>query len=204
MTKNTNTIQLGDGRHQAELLTWNDQRGFGFARLPGGTERVFVHAKSFLPDMPRPKVGDQLDLEITKGKGGKPAAKAVRILQSEGKAVSVLSLHIATAAMLTILLQLGLMLERMPMPLAALYVLMGGFSLFAYSWDKQAAVLGAWRVRERDLLVIDFCGGIIGGLIAQHMLRHKRNKNSFQRGTLWAVLFHAALLGLIGAGVFAL
>lgn len=200
MNRNTNTIQLGDGRHQAQLLTWNDQRGFGFARLPGGTERIFVHAKSFMPDMPRPKVGDQLDLELIKGKGGKPAAKSVRILVSSGDAISAISLHIATAAMLTILLQLGLLLERVPMVLASLYVLMGGLSLLAYSWDKQAAILGAWRVRERDLFVLDILGGVIGGLIAQHMLRHKRNKNSFQRGTLWAVLFHATLLGLLGAG----
>ncbi|MCB1517696.1 MAG: cold shock and DUF1294 domain-containing protein [Hyphomicrobiaceae bacterium] len=189
-------------RNEAELLSWNEQRGFGFARLPGGTERIFVHAKSFLPDMPRPQPGDRLDLEVVPGKGGKPAARDVRILLPDELPSSPLSLHLATAAILTLLLQIDIMLDRMPGLLASLYVLMGGLSLFAYSWDKQAAVLGAWRVRERDLQIIDFMGGIIGGLVAQHMMRHKRYKNSFQNGTLVAVVFHAALLGAIGLGLF--
>lgn len=197
MSKSINTL-----RHdRAELVTWDDARGFGFARLPGGTERVFVHVRSFAADMRRPRVGDHLELDVVPGKGGKPAAQNVRIIEADAVASSPLSLHLATAAMLVILLQIALMRGEMPLWGASTYVLMGGLSLFAYSWDKQAAVAGTWRVRERDLLVIDLLGGIIGGLIGQHMLRHKRNKTSFQSRTLLAVVLHAGLLGLVGSGL---
>jgi len=188
-------------RTEAQLVDWDDQRGFGFARLPGGTERIFVHIKSFNPDMPRPRAGDHLELEIIAGRKGRPAASGVDIINPATGKKLPLSLHLATSAMLLILLQIDLMLGRAPLWLAALYVSMGAASLVAYSWDKRAARLGIWRISETRLLLIDLFGGIIGGLLAQNLFRHKRHKRSFQIATLGVVIFHAALLGAIGAGL---
>ncbi|MCF6301813.1 MAG: cold shock and DUF1294 domain-containing protein [Devosiaceae bacterium] len=191
-------------RTQAQLVDWNDQRGFGFARLPGGADRVFVHVKSFNPHMPRPKAGDQLELEIVAGRDGRPAAASVDILgQKTGKNPS-LSLHLATAAILLILLQIGLMIGVVPMWLASFYVSMGALALIAYSWDKKAAQIGAWRISEARLHLIDFSGGIIGGLLAQHMYRHKMNKPAFQKTTVAIIIVHAILLGLLGSGLIVL
>lgn len=183
------------------MVDWNDQRGFGFARLSGGTERVFVHVKSLNPNMPRLKVGDQIEMEIVTGRNGKPAAAAVDILGKETGKKPPLSMHLATAAILLILLQIGLMMAVIPMWLASFYVSMGALALVAYSWDKQAARIGAWRISETKLHMIDLCGGIIGGLLAQHMYVHKMSKKSFQKTTLWIVIAHASLLGLLGIGI---
>ncbi len=191
-------------RTEAQLVDWNDQRGFGFARLPGGTERVFVHINALNPEMPRPRPGDQLELEIVEGRNGRPAAYAVDIISARTGLAAPLSLHLATAAILLILLQLDLMLGTAPLWLATLYVSMGAASLIAYSWDKKAARLGLWRIRESRLIFIDMAGGIIGGLIAQHMYRHKRSKPSFQASMVGVVVFHAALLGALGSGLLSL
>jgi uncharacterized membrane protein YsdA (DUF1294 family)/cold shock CspA family protein len=187
-------------RTEAELVDWDDQRGFGFARLPGGSERIFVHIKSLNPRMPRPKTGDQLEFEVVSGRKGRPAAQAVDIISPNTGVSSPLSLHLATAAMLLILLQINLMLGQVPLWLASLYVSMGAVSMIAYSWDKKAARLGLWRIRESRLLLIDLAGGVIGGLIAQHIYRHKRSKQSYQAMMVGVIVFHAALLGAMGAG----
>jgi len=189
-------------RFEAQLVDWNDARGFGFARLPGGTERVFVHIKALEPAMPRPRAGDQLELELVEGKNGKPAARHVAILSRETGRGRPLSLHLATAAILLLILQLGLMMSNTPLWLAGSYVFMGAMSMVAYSWDKRAAQLGVWRVSEGRLIAIDALGGVIGGLIAQHMFKHKRHKGSYQTATLWVVAGHAALLAAFGAGLF--
>jgi len=182
-------------RTQAQLVDWNDQRGFGFARLHGGTERVFVHIKSINTHMPRPRTGDQLELEVVRGKNGRYSAKAVNILGINTGIKASLSPHLAISAMLLILLQLGMALAVVPLWLASLYVSMGAMAMVAYSWDKKAARLGIWRISELKLHIIDFCGGIIGGLLAQQMYCHKRNKQGFQKTTMVIVFFHAVLLG---------
>lgn len=188
-------------RIEAQLVDWDDARGFGFARLPGGTERVFVHIKSLNPSMPRPNTGDHLQFEIVEGRNGKPAAQSVDILGARTGLTAPLSLHLATAAILLIVLQIGIMFGRVPLWFATFYVLLGGFALVAYSWDKRAAKVGVWRISEKTLLAIDLFGGIIGGLLAQHMFRHKRHKPSFQAATMCVVLLHAALLGALGSGL---
>ncbi len=191
-------------RTEAQLVDWDDQRGFGFARLPGGTERIFVHIKSLNPDMPRPKAGDQLELHVIAGRKGRPAAQDVDIISAAtGKALP-LSLHLATSAILLILLQVGLMMGRVPLWLATLYVSLGAASLVAYSWDKKAARLGLWRISETRMLLIDLFGGIIGGLLAQNLFRHKRSKPSFQIATLGIIVVHAILLGSLGSGLVSL
>jgi len=188
-------------RTQAQLVDWNDQRGFGFARLHGGTERVFVHIKSLNPHMPRPRMGDQLELEIVTGRNGRPSAAYVEILGAATGLKASLSPHLATAAILLILLQLGLVLSVVPLWLASLYVSMGAMAIVAYSWDKKAARMGIWRISELKLHIIDFCGGIIGGLLAQQMYSHKRNKAGFQKSTMIIVVVHAFLLGGLGSGL---
>lgn len=191
-------------RVEAHLVDWDDSRGFGFARLPGGTERVFVHIKSINPTMPRPRAGDHLELEVVPGRNGKPAARSVNIIGPETGIEAPLSLHLATAAMLMILLQVGIMLDRVPLWFATIYVLMGGISMVAYSWDKRAAQVGVWRISENTLLSIDLFGGVIGGLLAQHMFRHKRHKPSFQTMILVVVLIHSAIFAGLGSGLLVL
>lgn len=188
------------GRVQANLVEWMDDKGYGFARLPGGTERIFVHAKSFATGTARPQKGDELELEIVAGRNGRPAAKDARVLGAE-EAAQQLPMHVVTAAVLFIMAQLVVLLGKAPFGVLAIYAIMGGLSIYLYVRDKQAALFGRWRVSERQLLIVDLCGGIIGGLLAQHRYRHKTSKQSYQIRTFVIVALHAAFLGALGAGI---
>jgi len=186
-------------RVQASLVEWIDNKGYGFARQPGGTERIFVHARS-LEKGTKVKKGDQLELEVVPGKQGKPAARNVRVLDHEELA-RILPYHIVTAAMLFILVQLVVITERAPFGLSIYYVFMAGISIYLYSRDKQAALFGWWRISERTLLTVDLLGGIIGGLLAQHRYHHKKSKQSYQIRIFAIVALHALFLGLWGSGI---
>ena len=148
-------------RVQASLVEWKDEKGYGFARLPGGTDRVFVHIRSMQRNTPRPKKGDMLDLVLVEGRKGL-AGQDVRIL-NEVEIAHALPYHVVTATMLFILAQLVVILGKAPFALVVYYTLMGSLSIYLYGRDKQAAIAGLWRVSEAHLLTIDLLGGIIGG-----------------------------------------
>jgi uncharacterized membrane protein YsdA (DUF1294 family)/cold shock CspA family protein len=188
-------------RVQASLVEWKEDKGYGFARLPGGTERIFVHAKSVDKSPHRLKKGDELELEVIKGRKGRPAAKDVRVLNA-AEIAKQLPYHLVTAAILMILAQLVVITGHAPIELIFVYGLMGLLSLYLYGRDKQAALFGWWRISELRLLLVDLFGGIVGGLLAQHRYRHKKSKPSYQVRTFVIVVIHAAFLGLLGAGFF--
>lgn len=187
-------------RVQANLVEWMDEKGYGFARLQGGTERIFVHVRSLAENTPRPKKGDELELEIVPGRNGKPAARDVLVLDEEAVA-RMLPYHVVTAAMLLIMLELLTIMGRAPFSLTVYYAALGAVSIHLYWRDKQAAIAGTARIRESWLLGVDMAGGIIGGLLAQHRYRHKKSKPSYQIHTLTIVTLHAAFVALVGTGI---
>ncbi len=186
-------------RIQANLVEWKDDKGYGFARLPGGTERVFVHARSLEHATPRPKKGDIIELDLIEGRKG-PAAENVRVL-SDVEIAHILPYHVVTATMLFILVQLVVILGRAPFGLVVYYTLFGAISVYLYGRDKQAAVAGLWRVSETHLLTVDLLGGIIGGLLAQHRYWHKTSKQSYQTRIFAIVALHAGILAALGSGI---
>lgn len=90
------------------------------------------------------------------------------------------------------------MLDRAPLGLAALYALAGSASYITYWWDKRAAGSGRWRRSEMALHGLDFAFGIIGGLLAQQVLRHKTSKPGFAMSSYAIAFLHAlVLVGLL-------
>lgn len=63
-----------------------------------------------------------------------------------------------------------------------------------YRHDKEAALAGARRIRESDLLVIALLGGSLGALLACRIWRHKTRKQPFR----------ALLLSIAGLHLFAI
>jgi len=93
--------------------------------------------------------------------------------------------------------------HEMPMPqtlttgmvLPLVYAVASVACFLAYAVDKSAAVAGRWRTSERTLLLLGLVGGWPGGLIAQHLLRHKTAKPAF-RAAFWATVV-VNVLGLL-------
>lgn len=70
-------------------------------------------------------------------------------------------------------------LGRAPSNLLLIYLIIGAISFFNYWRDKRAAEAGKLRVRENTLHLGDLVFGIVGGLLAQAVLRHKTSKSEY-------------------------
>lgn len=194
-------------RRSGELVQWNNKGGYGFARDETGKD-YYVHI-SAVADGARPKQGDKVSFDIGKGRKGKPAAKDVivtsvapaptpRERQNTGVSPLKVGLRTATATIMTLLILWAVAAGQLPVWLCLPYALMGGASALLYRFDKRYAISGRYRVSETNLHVVDLCFGIIGGLSAQEVYRHKTVKPRFV-ATTWAI----ALLHLVGLSAFA-
>ncbi|ROR22944.1 uncharacterized membrane protein YsdA (DUF1294 family) [Comamonas sp. BIGb0124] len=210
-------------RHHGKLISWNDDRGFGFIRPAQGGTDVFVH----IQDMDtiggeRPSAGQAVSYEMASGVRGKPRAARVAVAGSRNPA-SRAGARAAPAqpvrtgqrarqrrgpgvgprpagglpGLTVIPLFMGLYLAvtlMWPVPRAVLllYLAASALCFLAYAHDKRAARRGAWRTPEKTLLMLGLAGGWPGGLLAQHYLRHKSAKASFQVAFWLTMLLNTA------------
>lgn len=91
-------------------------------------------------------------------------------------------------------------MQWLPWEFACYYLLCSVVTFVVYARDKRASIKGQWRTPELRLQLLALFGGWPGALMAQQILRHKSNKNSF----LWlfglmVVLNLAMLYGLMFA-----
>jgi uncharacterized membrane protein YsdA (DUF1294 family)/cold shock CspA family protein len=200
-------------RRSGELVQWNNKGGFGFVRDAAGND-FYVHISKLAEGQSRPRIGDLLSYDIATGRNGRPAAINVAVataapptersmadIKRPSGAVSryKVGLRTAAATMMTLLILLAIGTHRVPVWLGGTYALMGAASALLYRFDKFYALSGRWRVSELNLHVVDFCFGIIGGLAAQEVYRHKTVKPRFV-ATTWAI----ALVHVIGLAALAL
>lgn len=207
-------------REDGILEDWRDARGFGFIRRPDGS-KLYVHMKAIGKSTERPKPGDRLSYEIGEGSRGRPSAVRVRILRPPAPAVPAqdpagpspearpapglrqISMRTAAAATIIVLLGNNIMLGRFPVWVGLLYLIGGIAAFLFYQADKRAAARREWRAPERRLHLADLAFGVVGGLLAQHVLRHKTYKPGFVTVTALITALHVLTLGLIMLGVYA-
>ncbi|MEO8136771.1 MAG: cold shock and DUF1294 domain-containing protein [Betaproteobacteria bacterium] len=207
-------------RETGELVDWKDDRGFGFIRRPDGSETIFVHIRSIRRATERPRIGDRMSYSIGVGKDGRSVANEVDIVAQPPTATvaapaakprrlgrpktpdMLLSGRVWAAAVLLGLLSADIILGRLPVWVAGLYLIASITSFCTYWIDKRAANAKISRTPESTLHTIDLVFGVIGGLLAQHILRHKTFKKGyvFETGVIAAI--HSLLLGLVLLRVF--
>lgn len=199
-------------RETGELVDWDDNRGFGFIQRPTGSERIFVHVKAIRQSYTRPRLGDRLSYTVGPGRNGKLAALDVDISGANPRSREAAqrgapempfarnSNRVWAALALIVLLMVAIITNRLPLWGALPYILLGVVSFVAYHDDKVAAKTGLWRTSEYRLHSLDLLFGIIGGLLAQHVYRHKTSKPAF-RAITWAITaVHLGLLALVLSG----
>ncbi len=87
----------------------------------------------------------------------------------------------------------GVWREAVPLyPFALAYAGMSLITIAVYRHDKAAAVADEWRVKEHTLHALELFGGWPGALVAQHLLRHKVKKPSYQLVFWLIVVIHCA------------
>jgi uncharacterized membrane protein YsdA (DUF1294 family)/cold shock CspA family protein len=207
-------------RETGELVDWRDERGFGFIRRPGNAGKIYVHMKSIGKSVDRPRPGDRLEYTVGSDKAGRPVALDVKFVrgapQQQPTPPPLLSAHsnaphtvmgVATrvvgAAIILALLSANIITERLPVWVAVLYLIGGVGSFLLYRSDKLAAVEHGWRKPETRLQLVDLTFGIVGGLFAQHVFRHKTYKPTFVTVTALITALHILVLGLILFDVYA-
>ncbi len=225
------SIWSGVTHEKGILEDWHDARGFGFIRRPGNAGKIYVHMKSIGKSVDRPKPGDILTYDIAEGSGGRlvainvqnlgappppkppaaaPTVKASAVeprgrrLAGGGDAGMIsISTRVAGAAVILAMLTNNIILGRFPVWVGLLYLIAGVASFLFYQADKRAAARREWREPERRLHLLDLTFGIVGGLLAQHLLRHKTYKPGFVMVTALITALHVLMLGLIMFGVYA-
>lgn len=200
-------------RRTGELVQWNNKGGYGFARDDAGRD-YYVHI-SKVDAGDRPHIGDRLSFEATTGRKGRPSAIAVTITAttpapqptlreatqpSAGVSRYRLGLRIAAATVMTLLILMAIGAGRAPEWLGLLYAAMGAGSAVLYRFDKLYALTGKYRVSEHNLHVVDLSFGIIGGLAAQEVYRHKTVKPRFVATTWSIALLHTLGLAALAFG----
>ncbi|WP_426100396.1 DUF1294 domain-containing protein [Massilia sp. TSP1-1-2] len=84
-------------------------------------------------------------------------------------------------------------LWALPPLVGALYLVASLVCFAMYALDKSAAKAGRWRTSENTLLLLGLACGWPGAVVAQKLLRHKSNKQSFKSRFWFTVLLNSAL-----------
>ncbi len=66
-------------------------------------------------------------------------------------------------------------------------------TLCAYYFDKQKAIKGKWRTKEKTLLLLSALFGSIGGLFSLYVIRHKNKHWYFVLTNVVAFVVHVAI-----------
>lgn len=184
-------------RVKGKVVSWNDDKGYGFLTPLEGGETTFVHITAFKNRNRRPDVDDVVSYAITKDERGRLRAINA-ILGSDtlpGKRVARgLIPAVILAGLFFAALGRSVYVGDLPDLILIVYSAASIVTFLAYALDKYAARTARWRTPERILHLLALIGGWPGALIAQQTLRHKSRKVRF-RVVFWlTVLLNCASL----------
>ena len=180
-------------RLQGTISNWNDDKGFGFVEQNGGGERAFVHIKAFKGRSRRPVNDEIIIYELVRDNNNRYKAENVifasdaRRSKKRGKVNKGNSISSVFTLFFCVGLLLSVFAGKLPLIIAALYIVMSLIAFIAYAIDKSAAQNGRWRTQESTLHILSMLGGWPGAFLAQTKLRHKSSKKEF-RSVYWTTV----------------
>lgn len=191
---------------EGELVSWNEERGFGFIRPKDGERDVFVHTRDLWPRSRLPQVGERIFYALELDREGRPRAVEASIGRPRTVAAPI-NKHRAprpapragVGLMRWLLAAFPFVGSLLVWKQAQTWIPLGIYGLVSlicflhYYFDKREAQLGGWRTPEATLHLWELGGGWPGALIAQGLFRHKTKKTSFQ-----VVFWGIVVLHLVG------
>ena len=182
-------------RTQGKITHWNEQKAYGFITPSSGTKQVFVHIRAFKNRHLPPALNQVVLYSLSTDKQGRPCAvkvtRASEIPARNTKPITSL-FQILIAIGFIAVVGWSVPAYNMPIQILYLYLAASAFTFLVYAKDKWAARSGRWRTKESSLHTLALIGGWPGALIAQQVLRHKSQKNSFQFAFWATVVFNCA------------
>ncbi len=185
-------------RSRGRIVSWNDDKGYGFVSPRNDGRRLCVHINSFSGRNRRPSVGDTVSYEVSVDAQGRPCAAGVRftgtgrVRRSSSNAGVNRRLYPVLAGVFLLLLAGAVILAAVPAAILTLYLVLSVFTFAIYALDKAAARQGGRRTPERTLHLLSLAGGWPGALVAQHRLRHKSKKRPFRAVFVATVVLNCA------------
>jgi len=171
-------------REKGTLISWNNDKGYGFIRPYNNKENIFLHVKSLPHYQRRPKVKDVLMYEVGIDEKQQHYAHSAKI---KGIAWSYFTIIWPSMTLLFGIYAYFVLQQKLPFHPLAIYAGMSLLTILAYSRDKRAARLGTWRTTELRLHIFEMLGGWPGALLAQRFYRHKSRKIKYQI-TFWLII----------------
>jgi len=172
-------------RTEGKIISWNDEKGFGFIKPTNGSKQVFIHINSFHNRNRRPEINQFVTYALSTDKRGRQCATGATLAGDRHpskiktkKKNGVFSIIIA--AIFFIIVYISVVTSRIPPLILALYIVVSILTFIMYAVDKSAAKKRMWRTQESTLHLLSLVGGWPGALIAQQTLRHKSKKESFR------------------------
>ena len=170
-------------RSKGKLVSWTNDKAFGFIAPNGGGNQVFIHKSAFSNRQRIPKVNDIVTFSITKDKQGRDCATAAtfsgeKLKRKQSHKVSKFSVYLSVSFIGLILVNVTI--EVVPIKLLLIYLGVSITTFIVYAFDKSKAQRGAWRTSESTLHILALFGGWPGAAIAQQTLRHKNQKKEFR------------------------
>jgi uncharacterized membrane protein YsdA (DUF1294 family)/cold shock CspA family protein len=182
---------------KGQLITWKDDKGFGFIKPEQGGQEIFLHISEIKILTRRPRVGDTIGYNTITQNGKLRACDAFIVGDRQSQQNGGMSLYpipLKEAALLS-LLPLSVTLycaltTRNLLPIVAYLsstIIVGALTMMLYADDKARAKQGKRRIPEKTLHFCELAGGWLGGFIAQRRFHHKNKKASYQI-EFWAIV----------------
>lgn len=168
---------------KAEIVYWNDTKGFGFLHAAGHADDIFFHISNVI-DNARPTRGEEvyITLQPSAEKGRLVAAKVARRKDKKRLARTNNIEHpyaIEGLIYCVIDILFFAVVTWFSLPLAITYLVLSVITILLYSYDKHAAIHHKFRIPESSLHIAALLGGWPGALIARPFLNHKTSKKRF-------------------------
>ncbi|WP_318405752.1 cold shock and DUF1294 domain-containing protein [Photobacterium leiognathi] len=175
---------------KGKIISWNQQKGFGFISPDNGGDDVFFHVSALADKQSRPRIQEPVNFKLgTDSKGRLSASKVTFVNTHSG--LDKYTAPFSKAQWLSVLflgfVALSIVLFQCPYQVLVAYLVLSVVTFAVYAHDKRAAQAEKWRTKEATLHLLALIGGWPGALWAQKILRHKSQKQPF-KAILWLTI----------------